>query len=342
MSDIALLETTGDQQIDALLRGIIGVLEAAFPDRIRGYYLFGSYADGSGMPTSDIDLFIVPKGRFTVDEEGRRERIGRSCALLSSRSIDLIAVGEEMLFREGLFRLEAGSRLIYGVDIRDRLPRQSLDQYLRRYVQAPWDYITQVLRARAFRESGYLVYPLQYPDPAAEFYGYDQPRLPHRQESAPNMKALVATACWIATVIVGLRAGRTVAAKSASVRLYQELIGDEWAGWLEALYEWGNRRWSYLIPEAPSERRLLRDLCARMLAFENVYLTLYRDYLLAQLRRGSADRSSAVKRLSEVLYPDDEVIAALQAVAGDDDDDPELRAVAACALRRVQGVCGTC
>src|SRR5437764_8193584 len=239
---------TGDRQVDAILRGLVGLLETIFPGRIRGYYLFGSYADGSNVPTSDVDLCLVPATPFTAEEEERRQRIGRACALLSGRGIDLITIGEEALLREGHFRIEAGSRLIYGVDIRDRMPPQPIEQYLRRYVHAPWDYITQVLRARDFQAAGYLAYPLRYPDPAGEFYGYDQPRLAHGTEPVPNVEALVATACWIATVIVGLRAGRTVAAKSASVRLYRELIGDDRAPWLEALYEWGNRRWGYRIP----------------------------------------------------------------------------------------------
>jgi predicted nucleotidyltransferase len=337
VSEIALLDTTGDRQVDAILRGLVGILETVFPGRIRGYHLFGSYADGSNVPTSDIDRCLVPATPLTAADEDRLQRIGRARALLGGRGVDLIAIGEEALLREGHFRIEAGSRLIYGVDVRDRMPRQSSERYLGRYVHAPCDYITQVLRARDFQPAGYLACPLEYPDPAGEFYGYDRPRLAHGTEPVPNIQALVATACWIATVIVGLRAGRTVAAKGASVRLYRELIGDDRAPWLEALYEWGNRRWGYRIPAAPAERRRLHNLCAPMLAFENHYLALYRDYLLARLRREDgedAERVAAARRLGEVIYSDDETLGALRAIA--DDGNRELRRDAARALQRIE------
>jgi hypothetical protein len=58
----------------------------------------------------------------------------------------------------------------------------------------------------------------------------------------------------------------------------------------------------------------LRELCKRTLAFENHYLSIYREYLLAQLWREDEDsRLFAVKRLGETIYADEETIDALQA-----------------------------
>jgi len=58
----------------------------------------------------------------------------------------------------------------------------------------------------------------------------------------------------------------------------------------------------------------LRELCKRTLAFENHYLSIYREYLLAQLRREDEDsRLFAMKRLGETIYADEETINALQA-----------------------------
>lgn len=42
MNTIAPLNTTGNGQIDGLLRGVIGRFEAAFPARIRRHYLKGA------------------------------------------------------------------------------------------------------------------------------------------------------------------------------------------------------------------------------------------------------------------------------------------------------------
>ena len=58
----------------------------------------------------------------------------------------------------------------------------------------------------------------------------------------------------------------------------------------------------------------MRELCKRTLAFENHYLSIYREYLLAQLRREDEDsRLFAMKRLGETIYADEETINALQA-----------------------------
>ena len=59
MNDGTLLVTTGNRTVDQALRAAVEAFEAAFPDRIRGYYLEGSYADGTGLATSDADVVIV-------------------------------------------------------------------------------------------------------------------------------------------------------------------------------------------------------------------------------------------------------------------------------------------
>ena len=52
MAAIALLTSTGQRSVDGILRGVVGLFEAVFPDRVRGYYLGGSYADGTAVPAS--------------------------------------------------------------------------------------------------------------------------------------------------------------------------------------------------------------------------------------------------------------------------------------------------
>ncbi len=55
-----MLTSTGNEQIDHLLCELIHTFEDAFPNRIRGYYLEGSYADQTALRTSDIDLRLAP------------------------------------------------------------------------------------------------------------------------------------------------------------------------------------------------------------------------------------------------------------------------------------------
>lgn len=317
MREIPLLLTTGDSRRDAHLRNVVALVEEALPGRIRSYYLFGSVADGSAVATSDLDLFLVAATPLTADEEARRADIART-ATMPGGGIDLLVIDEGTLLREGHFRIAMSGRLLYGTELRPRIPPTPLPSYLRRYAQAPWDYIVQVLRREAFLAAGYLAYPLRHPDPGGEFYGYNRPRLPHGGEPLPNIHALVATACWIASVAVALQTGRMVPAKSASVHIYREAIGDEWAPWLDDLYDTGRQRWEYRVPADPAGRRHLRDLCGPMLAFENHYLRLYRHFLLVELTRGTEAKLAAARRLNEAVFPDPalrEVLAASVALS---------------------------
>ena len=62
---IGLLAETGIEQIDSILRGLVGLFEVSFPGRIRGCYLTGSYSDGTAVDlgrtlhSSDIDTVIA-------------------------------------------------------------------------------------------------------------------------------------------------------------------------------------------------------------------------------------------------------------------------------------------
>jgi predicted nucleotidyltransferase len=101
MQPITLLNTTGHQRIDDIIRGLIGIFEAAFPDRIRAYYLAGSYADRSAVPLSDIDIRVVFKGGFKSEGEvARVRRVRDDCRLLSPVEIDLPPLSEERLLHD--------------------------------------------------------------------------------------------------------------------------------------------------------------------------------------------------------------------------------------------------
>ena len=69
MESVALLDSTGNDKADAILQNIVGIYERAFPNRIRSYYVVGSYADGTAVSTSDIDACIVFKDEFRNNHE---------------------------------------------------------------------------------------------------------------------------------------------------------------------------------------------------------------------------------------------------------------------------------
>ena len=112
------------------------------------------------------------------------------------------------------------------------------------------------------------------------------------------------SACRIGTALLAFKTDCSVSTKRESVQTYRELINDEWASFLQAMFEKGKVRWGYNLPEQIEERAQLRVLCERMLPFENYYLRANRAYLLAQLgSHNEAARQFAVQGLKQVIYP---------------------------------------
>jgi Nucleotidyltransferase domain. len=64
--------STGNSRIDYVLKAILGFCELLFPERIRGYYLQGSYATGDPTSASDIDITLLFRGDFINEEEQKR------------------------------------------------------------------------------------------------------------------------------------------------------------------------------------------------------------------------------------------------------------------------------
>jgi hypothetical protein len=83
------------------------------------------------------------------------------------------------------------------------------------------------------------------------------------------------------------------------------------------LHDLCRNRWAYLIPDNPHDRQRLRDLCARILEFENHHLSIRRTYLLNALRTGSPSaRLAAARTLGGLLFPDQEIRDTLHAALG--------------------------
>jgi len=298
--------------VDELLRGFIGIFETAFPGRVRVCYVDGSYADGSGVATSDVDVTLVFKEAFRDDEERQRARaLCEYCVLLSGVELDA-EVTDEAGLRRGVppsFKLAA--TLVYGEDRRDNLPLVSIEQWTRDRMHSSYWRV-----AHLFGRPLPVRYPVDYPDPNAEFYGYDRRtvRLSGGSE-APSTRDLIRLVGWAATALIARKARRYVARKRDCHVLYRELIGGEHADLLDDIYTQCRGRWQYLIPDNPVERRALRDICARTLAFENAFLLEYRTFLLGELRGADAEgRRMALEVLERAPLADEEVTAAERAL----------------------------
>lgn len=285
--------------VDDLLRGVVGLVEAAFPRRVRAYYLTGSYADATAVEASDLDLTVVFRGRFLAGEAARFRELRVHCQALCPVELGLHPSSEELLPQDDVLHLTTVARLVHGEDVRGGLTVPDVAEYTRLVTRAPARFLAEL------RGLPRVVFPLAYPDAAGEFYGYDRDG---------TTKELVLATMWAATCLVALEAGQYVARKGDAPGQYRRHVGDAWTPFVEEVYGRCRTAWRYRIPADAADRRALRDLCGRTLAFENHYLAAYRAYLLAHLRQERDDgRLFAAERLAQVVYPDAEVQSRLRA-----------------------------
>jgi hypothetical protein len=141
-----LQNTTGNQQVDNILRALISLYELLFPGRIRGYYLIGSYSDASAGSISDIDMYILFKNHFMDKaEENKAYSIQEACALMSPIRLDIPIMSEEQLKPEDV-RLKLSSVLLYGEDIRDELALPTREAYSCYITQWPLHFFRRIHR----------------------------------------------------------------------------------------------------------------------------------------------------------------------------------------------------
>jgi predicted nucleotidyltransferase len=308
--EISLLFLTEHMQVDSALYGFTGLCHLAFPGRLRALYLLGSHASGEAVVDSDIDVTLVFKERFQEGEQERFERFRHYLGPLLSLPLDPSAVEEAQLLEEGAVNLKLSSQLLMGEDLRERVPLVPLERWVRSCMHRPYVFME---RARARAEGEPLRYPLQYPDPRGELYGYDhRPVMDAQGNIHPGFKELVTLAGWLAAVEVALEAGQHVTSKEGAFQAHRRHVNNSRSALYEQIYAC-RKRWSYRVPERPEDRAHLRSLCAAMLEAENGFLERYKGYLLAELRQGrEKDRVQAARRLGEILYPGEEVPAALR------------------------------
>jgi predicted nucleotidyltransferase len=303
MQNIISMELNENEQTNNALRAIIGIFETTFPELVRGYYVEGSYADRSEVTTSDIDLMIVFKGDM-AEVNARAEALASYCCALSSVELDIGVIDEMQLTAGATPYFKMGSVLIYGEDIRDSFPLMPLIQWTRdRMHSSLWRTV------HLFNRSDIIHYPLDYPDPAGEFYGYDRRKLRLRTGEEVNCtRDLIRLTGWSATALLAYRTGRYVARKSECHRAYQEYFHDEWGQLLQDIYVYCRGKWQYLLPTDLQERHKLREICERTLAFENHFLLVYKEFLLSELHAEDVEgQLYALWVLSQLVYRDDEV-----------------------------------
>ena len=277
MSKISLQFSTGLSRIDEIIYGSIGILETLFPHRIRAYYLVGSYADGGYTSESDIDLVPLFKGMMQDGEEISYRQTVEYMDKLSPVRLGFGLRNEDQSFREGGVGIKIGSVLLYGEDMRDHIPLTPLEQYCQSCIS------TSIGLIRYQRsDPDQLFFPLEYPNAQDEYYGYLKEE--NIQGTIRKSAASIFThLMFLASSIVTLKTGQYNASKSFSWKFYQDHIGDGWGTFLEEWYTRGKKQWRYAIPMTSKERNQLKQMCQKVLAFENEFWMIAKDFILKRL-----------------------------------------------------------
>ncbi|GLV60900.1 hypothetical protein KDH_77190 [Dictyobacter sp. S3.2.2.5] len=301
-----------DPRIDAVVRKVIRLYETTFPDRIAACYVEGSYADQTWLPTSDLDLLIVFRGRFADDAARQAAKQTWAGNEAGTHEVDISVIDEHSLREEGVYpSAKLGGRLLYGEDVLSLYPIVPIEEWARERMNAAY-----WLTINVYQRPIPVRLPLPFPDPADEFYGYTNRTVTLADgREVPCTRNLVRTTGWAATALLAFQAGQYVGRKRAGLRLYREHIGDEWTPLLAEIATFCRDRWQYLIPEALEERARLRSICQRALGFEQHFLTCYKPCLLNQLRSTNPAHVRFASWVQQQVPLDDpEVIAALQAL----------------------------
>ena len=312
---IALQHSTGHPKIDEIIQGIIGLTELIFPEQTRGYYLTGSYGNGSAVPSSDLDLCVIFKGETLPIDRDRLRQIYDCCWRISSISLDVVVYNEIEVQKKGSIWLR-DSQWLFGEDIRATISQLPLTAYVRNFMHTPYAFFA---RARSREEP--LTFPLDHPNPTGAWFGYDRRRTRTLDgRDVPGTHELLSCTFWPATALIMHQSGVFALGKQDCVKRYRKHINDDWADLLEAIYQKCRLEWQYFIPDSSADRQILRDLCHQALAFHNHFLTIYKAFLLAELQSEDEDAQLlAIQRLGKILYLDKDVLDALNQILPSND-----------------------
>jgi hypothetical protein len=315
-SGIELRFSTGDAVVDRVLRGFVAACEAASPGRIRCFLLAGGYAEGTATPLSDVDAGPIFRSDTppVPDEPRRASALFRACSQPCGVHLDAGYGGEDgcyeyhdtgdiWLARSAVERrvyVKLAQRVLYGEDIRPRIPLPSIQWWARacffspphHYVAPHFMALTRDLAPGDGAAARPLVYPLDYPDPEDPFRGYARTPLTGRDGTVhPTTRGIVRTVLSGAMALLAWKARRYDTHKGQLAAAYCEHVGGPWSDFVEAVDRTCRVELGYLVPEHRAARERLRALCREMPGFENHVLERHRAFVLEQIdqaARGAA------------------------------------------------------
>ena len=259
------LPTLGHDQADTSLRLLLRPLLALARNLVRSCYVVGSFADGSAVHGSDLDLHIVFDGdRANASAAARRlARAVTSGIAKAPMVIDVkfLHVGE---LSAGDISLSGPSILLWGVDDRPAIRPPPLPLCKQRIVRWTLKGLT------ALRADLRSVMPEPtYPAPEEEFYGYVRASSPGEPNSPDaSTRPWAGAMLRVATTLLLLERDVLVIDKRSCSALYRQHFGDDWTDYFDSIQATCRTEWQYRVPVAPQDRVRLRSWCGRSVDLE--------------------------------------------------------------------------
>jgi hypothetical protein len=306
---------TGYPLADTVLDDLIARLTTALPDHVVACYVEGSYADGTAVATSDIDLMIVLRDALYGSAPNTAARaILEACKRSSPLELDTAVRDLEELRQQINPQFMLAARLISGGDVRAGLPAPDVVAWGRQRMHAAFWLVNHI-----FGRPLPVCLPLELPRPDQPWYGYAERRM--RLADGGEIRTtrdLVRVTGWIASARVAHEAGQFVVRKHEAAASYARWISDEWSPLLAAIDEHCRRRWQYRIPDDAADQVLLDDLLRQTPGFENDFAARYQRFVLAELASGDKQRRlEALERLDQTPLDDPAISAVAALPAGD-------------------------
>lgn len=255
-------------EMSHLLDGIVGLVEMLLPGRVRAYYLTGSYAEGTAVPHSDLDMIVIFKGEYEPGEADRLRELRHLASQLAPMRLDLTPKCEADLLAKGATGLKLGGKFVAGEDILAQIPFEPIGQYQQDLYRAFLIYQREI---RGEPET--IPTPVTPPVPDGEFLGYERFGIWHGGDLfEPGTRLLINLTSIGATASLAFLHEERAGSKWQAIQKYQQLIGDEWGAWLAELYQLAKVELGYKLPTETAVRHRLRRLIEKTPDFENLIL----------------------------------------------------------------------
>lgn len=308
-----LVDTTGNTLADRIVQGIISLFEHVLPNALCSCYVEGSYANQNAVATSDLDLILVLHASLTTEREHTVvASLLEACQHLSTLELDVTLTDVSQLQQSADPVFKLGARLLFGHEIRDTIPLIPMTLWARQRMHAAfW------LMIHVFQRPQPVVAPITFPQPDDPFYGYAA-RPMHVADGTEirTTRNLIRITGWIATARIAHQAQSYVVEKRSCVTTYRARIGDEWTDLLETIDRRCRQAWQYRIPESNEEQKELRTIGHHVLAYENHFLNVYKQFLLQELTGNDvAAQSTGLAMLERTWYPEPAIVTVLHQLA---------------------------